>query len=253
VIQVHPTFRPAALFFTALALLAASLPARAVTFDFRQNLPTYDQGGSTIRQDNPTLNQGLIGTYTPGQIASGNDLRAVFSFSLDGLSQGMTVTNVQLSLGTNADSSSESGVFTLQLFQLTSTFLESGVTWNSRDGTNNWSTPGGDFSSTLLSSVTANPTANNSLVFVSTPQFVSAVQSSVDSNTPFYFILKLDGAGESGNSRRIFSVNSDDAASPAARPTLSVTAVPEPSSAILMLGGALTGLAGWRRRRAPRA
>jgi len=58
--------------------------------------------------------------------------------------------------------SSDSGLTgkTCQVHELTRDFTEAGMTWNKYDGTNNWTTPGGDYSATIIDTV-AFPAAGN--------------------------------------------------------------------------------------------
>lgn len=215
----------------------------------------YTSGGVTIRSDQPTTNQQVgAGNIVLGNITTGADLRAVFSFDLSAIGAigSATINSVTFSW-TGAADSSASSVLQIDLFRLTQSFTETGVTWNSRNGTNLWTTPGGDFSGTLLSSQSGNPNTGTSSgnplwTFASSANFISAAQSAFDSGgQTLYFIAKLND--ETGLTRRIFQILGDENATTGSRPSLTVnyTAVPEPG--IVALFAIAAGTVLFRRRR----
>jgi hypothetical protein len=231
--------------FTAATLTVASQGQTSIVFRQGSNPSnTYTHAAASIQGANVNNNLGASPALVTGQVAGGGDYRTAFSFDLSAIPAGQTITSVALRLTSFSefgDLDSEDANFTLQLFPLTASFSESGVTWNSRDGTANWTNPGGDFDgSTLLSSISANPTSGGALAFASSLSFVSTAQTAYNSGATLNLILKLDATGESGPARRLFTMSSDDRGIVADRPALSVTYVPEPGSVgLLVLGGGL--------------
>lgn len=85
--------------------------------------------------------------------------------------------------------------YPIEVHELTQAFTEAGVTWNKYDGSNNWSTAGGDFSATIVDSTTM-PAATNyqqwDLVGGDSDNPISGL--TWESN--FDLLLKLSTAGE---------------------------------------------------------
>lgn len=245
----------ATLLATALILGAASAPAASLTVNVA--------GDANIRASGSGYSQiALVGDTT-----TANDyLRGVFSFNLnDPLLVGATINSVTLKLYINGDdTASLSSVETLQVFQLAQAFNETQVTWTQAQSGTPWSTPGGDFSSTLLSSVTANPhqdstAPNQELLFASSADFVASVASTLlQSDKTIGLLVKL---AVEDNNRSIFRIstgtttgNQSVLAEAQYRPQLVIdytpSSIPEPSAFSALAGiGALGFVASRRRRR----
>lgn len=227
------------------SLLATSF-ALADTITFQQGVsPTASYAGTqdaVIRPDSPDTNNSA-GNNTVGRTTGTTVLRDTISFDLSSIPSGATINSISFSLVVDAtDSGSTSTTVTLELRQLTQSFIENQVTWNSRSTGNPWSTPGGSLGASQLSALSLNPlTASGTQTFASSAAFVSAAQSAYNNSTPLYFALKLDSAGESLSTREIFQFRSKEFATASSRPLLSVdytvSAVPEPSSYALAAGG----------------
>lgn len=101
------------------------------------------------------VNQGSNDLVLIGDTTTAADyLRGVFAFDLrDGVLAGATITSVTLTLtiGDNRDASSPDQANNLNLHELSASFTNNGVTWTSRDGSNDWTNPGGDFGTELVS------------------------------------------------------------------------------------------------------
>ena len=146
------------------------------------------------------------------------------------------------------DGASQNTTITLNLHQLTSSFTNDGVTWTSRNGTNNWTNPGGDFGG-VLSSASGNPStigAGNTMAF-SSASLATAVDGAVGGT--LNLLLKSDV--ENTTARNLFRFASSrntegdpDYSGPVL--TIDYTPIPEPSAALL---GGLGLLALLRRRR----
>lgn len=98
---------------------------------------------------------------TMGVRATSGILRAPLQFDLSALPTGARVIRARLSLymsnppGSGANPSGR----THELRCLSSSWTEGGVTWNSRDGSNNWTAAGGDYLSTGCDGSSGFPTA----------------------------------------------------------------------------------------------
>ena len=194
-----------------------------------------------IRGDTKTWNSGARDQMLVGKLSGGQGLRTVFSFGLDQIPAGASITGVTLDLWTNTENGIGT-VDTLELRPLIGAPMEgsgssssnssdgagTGVTWNSRNGQtttgNLWSTPGGDFGTTVLSSIGGFDAtiANTARSFPSTPDFVAAVQAAVN-NTQSLGLMLVSPVTEQGASNRFARFASDDSATSSRRPLLSIT------------------------------
>ncbi|MCX6876373.1 MAG: Ig-like domain-containing protein [Verrucomicrobia bacterium] len=150
--------------------------------------PTDD---STIRTN--TLNQGTSISLNVGDTldtTTDNEfLRSALAFDLSTLT-GATINSVTLTFTVRvAETGSQNATMTLNLHQLTSSFTNGGVTWTSRDGTNDWTNPGGDFGG-VLASTTGNPNtaAIGSTVSFSGATLAGAVQDMIGGS--LYLLVK---------------------------------------------------------------
>lgn len=246
--------------FALLALFAVE--ARAATLI----LSGINTGVTHIRSDDPKDNFGndiymIIGRTTAPAI-----IRGLLSFDLSQIPTGATITSITLTLHSALISPvtpvpNASGSVALNLHDLTGTFVEgfggnagspstAWATWETSGAGKTWDTMGGDFMPTVLSSASVDPTLNvpgTVSEFASSTEFVSAAQAALDSRMPLTLLLKLNDVNEAENTRRAFHFHSDNTSTQSSAPTLTVTYVPEPASAGLILGGVAI-LAGSRRR-----
>lgn len=183
--------------------------------------PTDD---STIRVN--TVNQGANQAILVGDTVTANDfLRIALTFDLSNpVLTGATINSATLTLSVRTvDGTSEDAPVTINLHQLTSSFTNGGVTWTSRDGTNDWTTPGGDFGG-VLTSLSANPrtvTLFQGLDF-SGAGLTSAATSAVGG--PLYLLVKLDV--EDNTTRTIFQLASKENTTAAPKPVLTIDYTP---------------------------
>ncbi len=144
--------------------------------------------------------------------------RGILKFDLSSIPSGSTITSVTLSLylystrGTNR---------TYGVHKVTKNWTESGVTWNKYDGTNNWSTSGGDYAATASATVTAGA-VYNTWVEWSDSALASDVSDFVNnSSTNFGWIIKDQTEGSSNQDWvRFYSKEHTDST---LRPKLTVT------------------------------
>ncbi|MEM6459626.1 MAG: PEP-CTERM sorting domain-containing protein [Planctomycetota bacterium] len=239
---------PLARFVAASALTATGFcpvlaPASPVSFTtgvtpgstgnwIREDSTGSDTSGSTI------LFVGGLGNGSGSPSAT----RALLSYDLSTLPDFAEVTAVSLVLTVEAnDASSVSNPGeTMSLQELTTTPTTSS-NWATSDGSTAWTTPGGDFLPTVLSTSNAgNPdtaATGDQFTFGSTSDFIDAVQSAVDGDGVLDLIVTAPGL-EGDATRGLFRFNNGFAS--ASNPTLTVTFIPEPASALLIgLGGVL--------------
>jgi len=120
-------------------------PAMAADTDIVTDTDAYVNGGLTV-MDNNYGDRSLI------QIRGGGAPRHTFiSFDLSGIAD--TITAAELHLHLQQD---EVQAKDIDVWRVTESWAEgdgsdgSGVTWNSRDGVNAWTTPGGTFDATSI-------------------------------------------------------------------------------------------------------
>lgn len=241
----------------AAPLLLSMGTASAVTVVVRGNT---DSTAATIRNDTANNNFGADGVVIVGTTATNNNtlLRSVLSFNVPTIPVGATIDSVTLTMRQSgpdgATSIDASAIINLHL--LTGTFSEGAgtssgvnngdVSWNFRGPSSAvWTTPGGDFSATVLSSITANPETAAATVhtFGSSADFISAVQGA--SGGTLSLLMKL--ATEAPPERRVFLFTSDENGTVSQTPTLTINyTIPEPGSVAL---AALAGVGLLIRRR----
>jgi hypothetical protein len=167
-------------------------------------------------------NQGSNDLAIVGDTANPDDfLRAVFAFDLDVpelADASITGVTLRLTIDGRDTSSGGSGdeINPIDLHPLGASFTNGGVTWTSRDGTNAWTTPGGDFGG-ALASVTANAGTVNGgdrLDFSGT-DLQAAVEGAIGS--PFHLIAKLRTEDAI---RSVFRITSKENSTTAHRPAL---------------------------------
>lgn len=208
---------------------------------------------STIRAS--AANQGTSQILLAGDTLAANDfLRSAVAFDLsDPLLTGATINSATVTFTVREnDTDSQSTTITLNLHQLASSFTNgdgtTGVTWTSRNGTNDWTNPGGDFGG-VLASASGNPRtigAGNTMAF-SSASLATAVDGAVGGT--LNLLLKSDVENTSQRNLFRFASSRNLIGDPVySGPVLTIdyTAIPEPSAALL---GGLGLLALLRRRR----
>ncbi|MCC5849063.1 MAG: DNRLRE domain-containing protein [Verrucomicrobia bacterium] len=244
-------------FFALATLLTALLTgasAFAQTFQFQEGVSpdgTFTHQNTYIREGQNTTNLNgddlLVGYNGSG---SALRLRAIFEFDLSSvIDSGLTIEELSLTL-TVASGSSDA--ITINMYELSpggdlnTPFNQAEATWDQYSSGNDWDTPGGDFGSTLLSSVntSGSTSTGDTFTFSNTPEFISAAQAAYENSRPFQFIL----VSNDETARDLMRIVSN-AGSESDRPLLTVTAIPEPGTLVL-LGIALGTLVIFRRRKA---
>ncbi len=155
------------------------------TMNFTLNTDCYIVSGSSANTNfctGSTLNVGYDGTAIS---------RSLLQFGLP-ISPTATILNASLELElSHAQSSSAQSV---ELHQVTHGWTSS-VTWNTKDGSNNWTTAGGDFNSTAQSTASAGPTVGSIYYWPLTSLVQGWVNQSISNKG---LILKAANEGTAG-------------------------------------------------------
>ena len=210
------------------------------TYTFRQGESGYSHTVTIIRADNTAWNSGARDQVLVGKTSY--NMRTVFSFDLSAIPATFEVASAQLDLWTSSTAGSGT-VGALELRPLLGTPVEgtgdgitasngagTGATWASRTGAstqgNLWTTAGGDFSSTVLSTVPGfNATATGvQKSFASTADFVASVDAALVTGQPLNLML-FSPLTEAGPVTQFARLASDDASNLAQRPRLTVSLV----------------------------
>jgi len=218
-------------------ILTGSLHAATLT------LNGSGQGAATIRSDAANINRnfGGDGALQVGTTIAPAILRGVLSFSLAGIPEGATIDSITLRMRqANPDATSVAGPATINLHLLTTPFTEgagtgsvsssANVTWNNSTTATPWTTAGGDFNGSVISSITADASSANGAESTFTgSDFIAAAQANIGGTLSM--VMKLET--EDTASRRVFAFFSDNAAT-GDSPLLTINyTIPEPGTATL--------------------
>ena len=231
---------------TGLALIPSLASAAQIQFQEGVSpVATYNSQITYVRNDdagNASSNKNADNQLILGKVTTPGILRSLFSFDVSSLPDGAVITDVTFRLTDNGRGSTTntSGAVAIELNKLASSFDETTVTYNTQPAF-----------STLLSSALADPSTINTgdfLTFPSSSAFVQAVQEAADADGSVSFVAKLNSTSEGQNLRRAYFFRTDQDASVADRPLLTITYVPEPTS-IAFAGMASVGVGLLRRRK----
>ena len=167
-------------------------------------IPLVSAAETTIQPSSADsyMNEGAKDTNYGGQTyievsskpSAWGNARGILKFDLSSIPSGSTITSVTLSLYLYSTRGYDR---TFGIHKVTKNWTESGVTWNKYDGTNNWTTSGGDYEATASATVTAGAVWN---IWVdwSSSTLVSDVQGFVNNpSTNFGWIIKDQTEGSS--------------------------------------------------------
>lgn len=222
---------------------------------------------NSIFQDVPNNSAGAgLGVFS-GNNNNRSPRHGLIQFDVAGsIPAGVTITSVTLTMTLEQSPSTNS--FTVDLHRLTADWGEgsksagtlSGMgaaagpndaTWNANlFGSSSWTTPGGDFSPTVSASASIGGSGSVGTAYSwSGPTLLADVISwyaNPSSNHGWILINENEGAGDSQTVKAFYS---REASPTTVRPVLSVTFVPEPTAAGLMLITLPLGLVHRHRRK----
>ena len=132
----HNARRFLAILFAGLVLFSVVQVASAITTTIQPS-----SADSDLDQSTPDGNTGTEPSIAIDAM-SGSEFRGIVMFSLSDIPAGAKVTSATLSLYVESKGTTSG---TVGVHRVTSSWTESGVTWNTRYGTTAWTTSGGDF------------------------------------------------------------------------------------------------------------
>jgi len=227
-------------------------PQMAVATAFRQGENGYSHVATFLRADQPSWNSGQRDQLLIGKLSGGQAMRAVFSYDLSAIppASAGNITSVTLDVWT-LSTSSPGTVGQLQLRPLLGAPVEGsgmsgsatgdGATWTSRTGMVNWTTAGGDFAASALSTVEGYLAAVDAQkTFPSTTALLDAVKAAIANGTPLDLAI-LSPSTESGTANTYTRLHSDEASDTAKRPRLTITYGADPNLPTVSAGTAPPG------------
>jgi hypothetical protein len=237
---------------TATANLSVVISSQTeVSATFRQGENSYSHTATFLRGDQPTWNSGQRDQLLIGKLSGGQALRAVFSYDVSSIppASASQITSATLDVWT-LSTSSPGTVGQLQLRSLLATPAEGsgtsgsatgdGATWANRTGTDPWTTAGGDFAATTLTTMDGFLTAVDAQkTFPSSTALVDAVKDAVANNKPLDLAI-LSPDTESGASNSYTRLHSDEASDTTKRPKITITYGADPNLPTVAPGAAPT-------------
>ena len=175
---------------TVIACLAVVSPSLAVTVQMNPSLNTQSFSSSTSLKTATSGTNAVVAIGIHNNGTSG-PIRSFTAFDLSSLpvSPYLVINSATFSFNTqNNEGNIPNPLVMVELN--TPLTMNTSVTWTSIDGTNNWTTPGGDIGNVLgtLSPTWAN---NTNYVFPSTSNFVQAAQDAYDAGGPLQTLLYM--------------------------------------------------------------
>ena len=232
---------------SASADASVSIAATA-TLGFRQGENGYSHAATVLRSDSTVWNSGARDQLMVGKsAAAANFFRSVLSFGLTGIPANATLTGISLDLWTHPSQAGTSSVAALELRELAATPVEgsgdsgsdsavgagTGATWLNRTATTAWTSPGGDFGPTVLSTVPGFNTTTLGVQksFPSSAAFLAAAQAALTAGQPLNLML-LSPLTESAATAAFTRIASDDHPTLTQRPRLTLTWSTNPAPVI---------------------
>jgi plastocyanin len=227
---------------------AAVSVAAPASLTFRQGENGYNHTATFLRADSTAWNSGARDQMLLGKSSTTtNHFRGVLSFAFAGIPENATLTGISLDLWTHPTVAGTGSVAAIELRQLAATPVEgsgdsgsdaaigagTGATWLNRTTTTAWTSPGGDFSPTALSTVPGFNTTTLGVrkTFPSSAAFLAAAQAALAAGDPLNLML-LSPLTESGSTATFTRLVSDDHPTLAQRPRLTLTWSTNPAPVI---------------------
>ncbi|TAE77927.1 MAG: glycosyl hydrolase family protein [Verrucomicrobia bacterium] len=223
--------------------------ATPASLSLRQGENSYNHAATFLRSDVTTWNSGARDQLVVGKSASSsNFFRSVLSFPLTGVPANATLTAVSLDVWTHPTQAGTSSVAALELRAVAATPVEgsgtssdanningtgTGATWLNRSAATAWTSPGGDFGPTVLSTLPGFNAATTAAAknFPSSSAFLATTQAALAAGQPLNLML-ISPLTESGPVAAFTRLASDDHPTVAQRPRLSLIWSVNPAPAI---------------------
>lgn len=212
--------------FLAASFLFQCFAACAAVTDISASI------GDWIREDNPTANSSNEDMFV-GSLDGANALRGLLSFDLSTFLSGDIVNNATISVHHQeegiANHKPGSATDTSVLIHLATQDFTNDSTWNTYDGTNSWSSAGGDFGAALATTSANVETIDlGEEVAFNSVSLTAAIQSAITNGDPeISFVLTAPDLEATGV-RDFFAFSGDSA--PGAneiRPNLNIDFSPQ--------------------------
>ena len=186
----------------------------------------------------PNDNNGNIGEVIWGSFGAViNGMRYISEFDISAIPEGSEITSAILTMTAGATSFNATHQYKAHLHRLTESWDESTVTYNSRNGADNWTIPGADFAEERASAIFTTPGDTPSKRLAVDFDITDLVRDWHDGTHPNYgFILvpetlKIDPSGSANNNYASW-VHSEFGADPSLHPKLVINFTPPNSPPI---------------------
>jgi len=178
-----------------------------------------------IKESSSTTNYGTATYLEVNANMPGSRDRNLIIFDLSSIPAGANITSAVLSLYLCYEDASSGVTRTHDVHRVTQSWTESNVSWDSRDGTNNWSTAGGSFASTPSASQTIDQTQEFKSWTVT-----ADVQSFVDgTNSNYGWLIKDDELASTSDK---WQFRTREYSTTSVRPKLEITYWPKITSKV---------------------
>ncbi|MGB8168532.1 MAG: autotransporter-associated beta strand repeat-containing protein, partial [Chthoniobacteraceae bacterium] len=207
----------------------------STTAVLQEDLNGYSHRASYLMGNSTAWNHGADPQLRVGRNGNAGQ-RAVLGFPLYGLPAGSVIRSATLDVWTD-NTSGVGTVGALELHQLARSFFEgtgdgsastngvgSGVTWTNYNATTPWSTAGGDYAASVLSSVASYDATlpSTQKTFASTGSLLAAAQAALDTNTPLELIVLSPSTEANIAANNYTNLKSNDHADATQRPRLTL-------------------------------
>ncbi len=196
---------------------------------------SYGMDNVMIREDQPTTT-GNGNQFFVGREAGNNTLRGLIEYDISAL-DGLYSSIDSVSLILNIKANGSGGNFNIGLYEYAFPVDESTATWNSPALGD--STPGGSVGTLLSSANAPGGSGPVDVTFANSSAFQSAVNSALSGDGKLRFLVKQDSGGSSDFRR--FTADGDGTTADRPELLISFNAIPEPSTALLLISAAMLG------------
>lgn len=145
----------------SLLMACVGLAAIARADEVTMNLPPAADSrvfNADWGRDNNSGSDASLGIYQSRD-------RSLLRFDLSGVPAGATVTAAVLTLTATDTYGGNPSAESMNIYRLTQSWTEGGVTWNRYDGVSPWASGGGDYDATVWATSTANPASGQQIAW----------------------------------------------------------------------------------------